>query len=400
MTSEHEPETNDEGHEENSEPTLDARDTMGVPALDATEQTSFQLLSKDPGDASTPANEASPAEALSVDDVLDREAKDDTDKPEWAVPQEELRAIVEALLFANGKVTSLALLAKAIPQARTRELREVLRELISAWADNAHGIHLEEVSGGYQFRTNPLAAPFIRELLKAKPLRLSRAALETLAIIAYRQPITRAEIEDVRGVDSGGVMKLLLDKRLMRILGKREEPGRPIVYGTSKDFLELFHLRSLKELPTLQDFHELNAENKAKLNAVVGHEEVADGAAKEEEDDFFKAPETQADATSAALELAHAAESLELAMREADATVAEVLGRKPYDEQEPDESGSLAEVEVLGGGEAQQKKLPRDKGLKAAAIHEGEEHPTDWQEPEATEPSLSPENDEENLGDA
>jgi segregation and condensation protein B len=122
-----------------------------------------------------------------------------------------------------------------------------------------------EVAGGWQFRTNPDNAEWVRKMLASKPVRLSRAALETLAVIAYRQPVTRAEIEDVRGVDSGGVLKLLLDRRLIKIIGKKEEIGRPSLYGTTKDFLEFFGLKDLTNLPTLREFHELTEESVSKL---------------------------------------------------------------------------------------------------------------------------------------
>jgi segregation and condensation protein B len=126
------------------------------------------------------------------------------------------------------------------------------------------------VAGGWQFRTDPDSGDFVRRFLRVKPHRLTRAALETLAIIAYRQPVTRPEIEDVRGVDSGAVVKALLERRLIKILGKKEEPGRPLLYGTTKEFLEFFNLRDLKDLPTLREFHELSEEHQAQVAALEG----------------------------------------------------------------------------------------------------------------------------------
>jgi len=120
------------------------------------------------------------------------------------------------------------------------------------------------------FRTNAKYAPFIRDLTKQRPVRLSRAQVETLAIIAYRQPVTRPEIDDVRGVDSGPVLKVLLERDLVRILGKRDEVGRPLIYGTTNGFLEFFGLGSLKDLPTLQEFTELNDESREKYEDEMG----------------------------------------------------------------------------------------------------------------------------------
>ncbi len=108
-------------------------------------------------------------------------------------------------------------------------------------------------------------AHWVRQLLAGRPVKLSRAQLETLAIIAYRQPITRPEVDEIRGVDSGGTVKALLDRGLIRVLGKKEEPGRPMLYGTTKEFLEFFNLKDLKDLPTLREFYELNEESMAKI---------------------------------------------------------------------------------------------------------------------------------------
>jgi segregation and condensation protein B len=121
---------------------------------------------------------------------------------------------------------------------------------------------LHEVAGGWQLRSSPDNSGFARSWLKVKPQRLTRAALETLAIIAYRQPVTRPEIEEIRGVDCGAVVKALLERKLVKILGKKEEPGRPMLYGTTREFLEFFALKDLASLPTLREFHELSEEHR------------------------------------------------------------------------------------------------------------------------------------------
>jgi segregation and condensation protein B len=147
----------------------------------------------------------------------------------------------------------------------------LLLELVEEYREAGRGFVLVEVAEGYQFRSRPEHAEWFRRLGRQRPFRFSRAALETLAIIAYRQPVTRPEIEYLRGVDSGGVLKTLLDKRLVRILGKREIPGRPLIYGTSREFLEFFGLRDLTGLPTLKEFSELTAET---LAAAEGADDV------------------------------------------------------------------------------------------------------------------------------
>jgi segregation and condensation protein B len=157
------------------------------------------------------------------------------------------------------------------PEREAREL--VAAALDELQADYAHrGIRLSEVAGGWQFHSSPDSALWVGKQMSAKPVRLSRAALETLAIVAYRQPITRPEVEQIRGVDSGNVVKFLLERKLVRILGKKEEAGRPILYGTSRDFLEFFHLKDLRDLPTLREFHELSDEHRAKVEAEAGPE--------------------------------------------------------------------------------------------------------------------------------
>ena len=119
------------------------------------------------------------------------------------------------------------------------------------------GIEVQEVAGGLQLRTRPRWAPWLARLEMPKPVRFSRAALETLSIVAYRQPITRAEVEEVRGVDCGGVLKALLERGLVRIVGKKDVPGRPLLYGTARKFLETFGLASLAELPSLRELEDL-----------------------------------------------------------------------------------------------------------------------------------------------
>ena len=167
----------------------------------------------------------------------------------------DIKSIAESLLFAAGAPLSLRRIAEVIGviQAEVKPAIALLRE---EYAAPGHGILLAEVAGGYQFRTVPENAEYVKTLVREKPNRLSRAALETLAIIAYRQPITKVEIEAVRGVDVDGVLNSLLTKKLVRVLGRKDVPGRPWVYGTTPQFLELFGLSDLASLPPLPDILE------------------------------------------------------------------------------------------------------------------------------------------------
>jgi segregation and condensation protein B len=170
---------------------------------------------------------------------------------------DNLSQLVEAFIFASDIPITLDRLSTLLEQPKA-QLRPVIGQLQQQYGVAERGFYLAEVAGGYQFRTVVELAPWLRKLKKDRPPRFSQAALETLAIIAYRQPVTRAEIEYLRGVDSGGVMRTLLEKNLLRILGKKDVPGRPLIYGTSRQFLELFGLRDLTDLPTLKEFTALD----------------------------------------------------------------------------------------------------------------------------------------------
>ncbi len=172
---------------------------------------------------------------------------------------DNLKKLAEAFIFAAESPMTLERLCALLERPRP-EIRSVIKQLLGEHVAGQRGFYLAEVAGGYQFRTDPTCSNWLRKLSKERPFRFSPAALETLAIIAYRQPMTRAEIEYLRGVDSGGVMKTLLEKNLLKILGKKDVPGRPLMYGTSRQFLELFGLRSLEDLPTLKEFSALDPE--------------------------------------------------------------------------------------------------------------------------------------------
>ena len=165
-----------------------------------------------------------------------------------------LKAILESLLFAAGEPVSLARMGNALESVPRDTIRQALTELTAAYLNDGRGLVLEEIAGGYQLRTPSAHAPYIRRLLSAKPPRLSRPLLETLSIIAYRRQVTRPEIEQLRGVDTGGVLETLLERGLIRIAGRKDAPGRPMFYETTPGFLELFGLKTLEELPDLEEF--------------------------------------------------------------------------------------------------------------------------------------------------
>jgi segregation and condensation protein B len=175
---------------------------------------------------------------------------------------QDLKNIIESLLFVAEEPLPVDRLRGIIETADGREIRSVLQALADEYAQRGGGFWLQEVAGGWQIRTRPEYHEWIKRMLQPSPQRLSKAALETLAVVAYKQPIIRADIEHIRGVDCGGVLRQLLERKLVRVLGRREIAGRPLIYATTKLFLEMFDLKDLNDLPTPKEI----AEFSSKLN--------------------------------------------------------------------------------------------------------------------------------------
>jgi len=184
--------------------------------------------------------------------------------------ENNIKSAVEAMLFASEKPLLIEQIKKALDNLEANEVRKVLEELKSEYEQANRGIRVAEIAGGFQMITASSFAPFLKKLFKDRHTeRLSKPALETLAIIAYKQPLTRMEIELLRNVNVDGVMKSLLDKNLIRISGRKKVPGRPFVFGTTKQFLEYFGLKSLDELPKMEDFSSLVKQNEpAEIEAI------------------------------------------------------------------------------------------------------------------------------------
>jgi len=174
--------------------------------------------------------------------------------------KDSLKPVLESLIFAADSAISLEKLSGILEGEEKTIIKEALNELIEDYRARAGGFLIEEVGGGFQFRTNPEFAPWLRKFFKIGLQKISKAAMESLAVIAYKQPVTRGEIEAVRGVDSGGVLATLMEKRFIKIVGRKEVPGRPVVYGTTKEFLETFDLKDLSCLPTLKDIQKMEEE--------------------------------------------------------------------------------------------------------------------------------------------
>jgi segregation and condensation protein B len=202
------------------------------------------------------------------------------------VQREEIKRVIEALLFVHQHPLTIDNIVKVMEdEAGKKVVKEILDELVGEYGEMGRSFHLAQVSEGYQLRTKADYAPWIKRLRKVKPMRLSQSSLEALAIVAYRQPIVRAEVEQIRGVDSGWVLNSLLEKGLIKILGRKEVAGRPLVYGTSRRFLEVFGLMNLSGLPTLKELDDLRGEE--------GAEPQLDEPAQETEQETDQEPEEE-----------------------------------------------------------------------------------------------------------
>ena len=189
---------------------------------------------------------------------------------------ENIKAVIEALIFASDAPLALEKICIILSDIEKTEIKEAFEKLVLEYNERQGGIYLQEVAGGFQFRTRPELGPWVKKLRSTKPHSLSPAAMETLAIVAYKQPIVKSEIESIRGVDVGAPLKGLLDKKLIRIVGRKDVPGKPIIYGTTRKFLEVFNLKDLMDLPNLRELKELNQQQDLVGQEIVEEETLED----------------------------------------------------------------------------------------------------------------------------
>jgi len=200
------------------------------------------------------------AKAASADEQVEVEVVDATDAEvvgERTISDAELKSIIEALIFVADEPITAKMIAGVVKVER-EAVEKAVAQLVKQYDGGAGGLQLREIAGGWQIATRPEFHEHVRAYLKSKPsAKLSLASLETLAVIAYRQPVTVPEILEIRGVQSPSAIKTLLDKRLIVAKGRKETVGRPMMYGTSKEFLIQFGLKDLSELPSIEDFQDL-----------------------------------------------------------------------------------------------------------------------------------------------
>ena len=174
-----------------------------------------------------------------------------------AMEREKLKSVIESLMFVSEAILNLDRLSTIIEGVEKKEILSAIEDLQSEYENQERGIRLVEVGGGYQLRTPKENTDWIRLLFRSKAARMSKPTLETLAIVAYKQPITRGEIEHIRGVSVDGIIGTLLERQWVRIVGRKDVPGKPFLYGTTREFLELFNLKDLTGLPTLKELEEI-----------------------------------------------------------------------------------------------------------------------------------------------
>jgi segregation and condensation protein B len=204
-----------------------------------------------------------------------------------AIGARELKAILEAVLFVSPEPVPVARLMSIVGTVSKAEVVQALGILTHDLDQDGRGIQLVQVAGGYRLVTKQEYGPWLKRMDKAKAAqKLSRSALESLAIIAYKQPLVRSEIEEIRGVETSGVLRTLCERKLVRIVGRKDLPGRPIMYGTTKFFLEHFGLQDLSQLPPLREFKELGDSEQALLPI----EEESLGVVETSETRFFEEP--------------------------------------------------------------------------------------------------------------
>ena len=186
---------------------------------------------------------------------------------------QNLKAIIESLIFVSPEPLSLKKLSQLTDGIPLNDIQDVIRLIQKECDQPDRGIQCVEIAGGFSFTTQPDCGSWVKRLVSGRP-KLSPSGLEVLAIVAYKQPITRPEIEAVRGIETSGVMRTLLERRLIRILGRREGAGRPVIYGTTNDFLKAFGLNTIKDLPPIHELlpHPLNAQSQQPKQQAVNFE--------------------------------------------------------------------------------------------------------------------------------
>jgi segregation and condensation protein B len=246
-----------------------------------------------------------------------------------------LKREIEALLFATDSPLTMARLKKLLPGTEATEIREAIKELSGSYDEGENAFTLVEFGGGWQIATRPEFSPIVERMLKGRRFtRLSKAGLEVLAIIAYRQPLTRLEVDEIRGVNSSGAISTLTERNLVTVVGRSQAVGNPLLYGTTREFLNHLGLKGLGQLPDLPDLEGV-MDDRDQLKEFAS--KIGRDVSDEELEEYFSAPENTDDELE--LELGETAEQSE-DLKETDAEpVAEVVTEEPVEKPEEDSEG-------------------------------------------------------------
>lgn len=199
---------------------------------------------------------------------------------------QHIKGAIEAILFVNERPVSFEQIKKALETIGAGDVKKAIAELNTEYEERKSGMHIVEIAEGYQMLSNPAYVTYVRNLFKTKHKeKLSKPALETIAIIAYKQPVTRADIEIIRGVNSDGVVNHLLNKELIKVIGRKDVAGKPFMYGTNKQFMEYFGLKSMDVLPKLENFTQIEAPAEEGLTVIEDEAKVVEAKLDEEHQD-------------------------------------------------------------------------------------------------------------------
>lgn len=242
--------------EETTEETIETTEAAAEPTSEASSETSVETAAEDANEATTAEAPSEPITAeASSEQITDEASSEPTTDENLITDADEIERALEAMIFASPKALTLKRIKSLLRSFNydTENVKSYLESLGQKY-ENC-GFQLIKIAGTYQFRSNPSQSDILQKLLEDKPVRISKSALEVLSIIAYKQPVSRAEIDAVRGVDSGHLTRGLLEKNLIKVAGHADTPGRPLLYGTTPGFLEVFTLDSLDDLPSLEEFN-------------------------------------------------------------------------------------------------------------------------------------------------
>ncbi len=300
---------------------------------------------------------------------------------------ENISAILEALIFSSESPITFEKVCAVLDGVDKTEVKEALAKLIAGYDERQNGICVQEVAGGFQYRTRSEMSAWVKKLKGTKPASLSPAALETLAIVAYRQPIVKSEIESIRGVDVGAPLKGLLDKKLIRIVGRKDVPGKPIIYGTTKKFLEVFNLKELADLPTMRELKELT-ENQEIFEQESAAADTADQEKAERESFTQEIFEQESAAAETATQETPERESSPQEITEQESAAAETATQEtPERESSPQETAEQESAaadtntqETLEQESSPQETTEQDSAADNTAGQETPEHGSSPQE--------------------